>query len=150
VSWNVSRETDSCTNDIDERYVFDLGLGAATDDGGRDSLTLLVFQTAGPDIDASAATPVLVERIPPEGQGVTITTTVQVGHVCFAALVRDLTLKVSTSGAPVCVDTVSPPFFYSCDVSPGPQSTSAACAALIALAIAAVASRRRASRRTVA
>ncbi len=147
VSWNVSRQTDSCTNDIDERYVFNLGLGAAADDGGRDSLTLLVFQTAGPEVDANAATPVLVQRIPPDGQGVTITTTVQVGHVCFAAIVRDLTMKVSTSGAPVCVDTVSPPFFYSCALSPGRPSTSDA-AALIALALAAVGAGRRASRST--
>jgi hypothetical protein len=145
VSWNVSRETDSCTNDIDQRYVFNLGLGAAADDGGRDFLTLLVFQTAGPDVDADAATPILVQPIPPEGQGVTVTTDVQVGHVCFAAIVRDLTMKVSTSGPPVCVDTVSPPFFYSCDLSRGRGSDSAA---LVALALATMASVRRTSKKT--
>jgi hypothetical protein len=144
VSWNVSRQTDSCTNDIDQRYVFDLGLGAAADDGGRDSLTLLVFQTAGPGVDANASTPVLVQLIPPDGQGVTVTTNEQVGHVCFAAIVRDLTMKVSTSGPPVCVDTVSSPFFYSCGVSRGGARGSAG---LVGLALVTLAAGRRASRR---
>jgi hypothetical protein len=145
VSWNVSRQSDSCNSDIDQRYVFNLGLGAAADDGGRDFLTVLVFQTAGPDIDADAATTVLVQPIPPEGQGVTVTTDVQVGHVCFAAIVRDLTMKVSTSGAPVCVDTVSPPFFYSCGVGRGRAPRPAG---LVAVALAALASTRRMSTRT--
>jgi hypothetical protein len=114
VSWDVSRQNDSCTGHIEDRYVFKLGLGAASDDGGRDSLTLLVFETEGPGVEAGSPTPILVERIPPQGAGATITSTVQVGHICFAAIVRDLTMQVSTSGAPVCVDTVSPPFFYSC------------------------------------
>jgi len=55
VSWDVSRETDSCTNRVEERYVFDLGLGAAADDGGREALTLVVFETSGPGVDASAS-----------------------------------------------------------------------------------------------
>jgi hypothetical protein len=120
VSWDVTRDKDTCTNSIDERYVFDLALGAAADDGGRDSLTLLVFQTAGPKVDAGAPTPVLVQRIPPAGQTVRVTRTVDttIGHVCFAAIVRDLTMKVSTSGTEKCVDTVTPPFFYGCGVAP--------------------------------
>ncbi len=136
VSWDVSRETDSCTSRIEERYVFDLGLGAAADDGGRDSLTLLVFQTSGPGVDASSPAPVLVRRIPPVGAGVTITSTVQVGHVCYAAIVQDLASHVSTSGAaPVCVDTVAPPFFYGCDVARGgrPGGAELLCAAVLAL-----------------
>jgi hypothetical protein len=145
ISWNVSRETDSCTNDVDQRYVFNLGLGAAADDGGRDFLTLLVFQTAGPGVDADASTPVLVQPVPPERQGVTVTTDVQVGHVCFAAIVRDLTMKVSTSGPPVCVDTVSPPFFYSCALPRGRASGSAT---LVALVLATMASVRRTAKRT--
>jgi hypothetical protein len=147
VSWDVSRENDPCTGSIEERYVFHLALGAAADDGGRGSLTLLVFQTSGPGIDASAPSPVLVQRLPPEGQGATIKSKVQVGHVCFAAIVRDLTMKVSTSGAPVCVDTVAPPFFYACDASPGRGSGSVAA---IAAALAAFAAMRRASRRRAA
>jgi hypothetical protein len=120
VSWDVTRERDSCTNSLDERYVFDLTLGAAADDGGRDSLTLLVFQTQGPKVDAGTPTRVLVRRIPPAGQTARVTSTVDraIGHVCFAAIVQDLTLKVSTTSAEKCVDTVTAPFFYSCAVAP--------------------------------
>ena len=42
------RQTNDCTDSIEERFVFDLDLGAATDDGGRDGLTLMLFQTSGP------------------------------------------------------------------------------------------------------
>jgi hypothetical protein len=145
VSWDVSRDNDSCTGHIEDRYVFSLGLGAASDDGGRDSLTLLVFETEGPGVEAGSPTPVLVQRIPPEGQGATVTSTVQVGHICFAALVRDLTMKVSTSGAPVCVDTVSTPFFYSCRAAPAERHTGHG--ALAAVAVAGSAAARRVSRR---
>ncbi len=119
VSWDVSRDHDPCTGRVEERYVFDLALGDAADDGGRDSLSLVVFETSGPGIDASAPQPLLVQRIPPAGQSVRITSTDLVGHVCFAAIVQDLTGKASTSGAPMCVDTVAPPFFYSCALGAG-------------------------------
>jgi hypothetical protein len=144
LSWNVSRESDPCNSDIDQRYVFNLGLGAAADDGGRDSLTLLVFQTSGPMVDARAPSLVLVQGIPPEGQGVDVTTDVTVGHICFTAIVRDLTLKPSMSGPQVCVDTVSPPFFYGCGISPahGARGVGA-----VAFAAAAFALTRRARRR---
>jgi hypothetical protein len=138
ISWDVSRTNDSCSNSIDERYVFDLGLGDAADDGGRDSLTLIVFQTSGPTLEASARTQVLAQRIPPIGQHVTVTRTIgdAVGHICFAAIVRDLTLKASYSGAPVCVDTVAPPFFYGCGVAPARTDSDAGAAALGLLALA--------------
>ena len=145
VSWDISRADDSCTSSIDQRYVFSLGLGTAVGDaspGSRDWLTLLVFQTSGPTVDGSVPAPVLVERIPPEGQSAQVTTTVGggVGHICFTAIVRDLTLKTSTSASPVCVDTVKPPFFYGCALAPagraGPEPTLplagvAACAAAL-------------------
>jgi len=119
VSWDVSRNSDPCNGAIDQRYVFDLALGTAASDAGRDSLTLLVFQTSGPAVEAGTPAPVLVQRIPPEGQAVQVSSAIgdAVGHICFAAIVRDLTLKASTSGSPVCVDTVAPPFFYGCGVT---------------------------------
>jgi len=147
VSWDVSRSTDPCNSSIDQRYVFDLALGTAADDGGRDSLALLVFQTSGPTVDARAPAPVLAERIPPQGQAAQVTTTVAsgVGHICFAAIVRDLTLKTSTSGLPVCVDTVAPPFFYGCAAAPprGARGVEG-----IAFCAAGVAAARRARRRS--
>jgi len=149
ITWDVSRERDSCTGSVDERYVFDLTLGPAADDGGRDSLALLVFQTAGPDVDAMAPTPILVQRVPPAGQTVRVSRTVAttLGHVCFAAIVRDLTMKVSTSGPAACVDTVTPPFFYGCAASgtagrAGWRAASAASALLLG-ALALRAGRRR-------
>jgi hypothetical protein len=146
VTWDVSRNSDSCTGSIDQRYVFTLGLGTATEDGGRDSLTLLVFQTSGSTVDASAPAPVLVQRIPPSGQTAQVTTTLGsgLGHICFAAIVRDLTLKASTSGSPVCVDTVEPPFFYGCGAAPG-RSTHGG---LVALSVAAFALSQRKRRRS--
>jgi hypothetical protein len=146
VTWDVSRNSDSCTGSIDQRYVFTLGLGTAADDGGRDSLTLLVFQTSGATVDASAPTPVLVQRIPPSGQTAQVTTTLGsgLGHICFAAIVRDLTLKASTSGSPVCVDTVEPPFFYGCEAAPG----RGAHGGLVAFSVAALALSRRKRRRS--
>ena len=136
IAWDVSRTNDSCTNSVDERYTFDLGLGAASDDGGRDSLTVLVFQTSGPTVDASVL--VQVQRIPPAGQHLHVVRSIgdAVGHVCFAAIVRDLTLKQSTSGSPVCVDTVAPPFFYGCSAGDARSGSQAAwLAALAALAL---------------
>jgi MYXO-CTERM domain-containing protein len=138
ISWDVSRTQDSCTSAIDERYVFDLGIGDAADDGGRDSLTLIVFQTSGPTLEASARTQVLAQRIPPPGQHVQVTSSIgnAVGHICFAAIVRDLTLKVSFSGAPLCVDTVAPPFFYGCGVAPAKAGSDTGVAAMGLLAVA--------------
>jgi hypothetical protein len=146
VSWDVSRDTDSCTNDVEERYVFNLGLGEAADDGGRDSLTLVVFETSGPGLDGSAPRPLLVQRIPPAGQGVSITSTDLVGHVCFAAIVTDLTQQASTSGPPVCADTIAPPFFYSCSVLTGRRSAGSVPLASLAL-LGIAAGRRRNQRR---
>ena len=121
MSWDVSRDSDSCTNSVEQRYVFSLALAPAADDGGRDSLTLLVFQTSGPALEGGTPAQALVERIPPTGQSAQVATTIGsgVGHICFTAIVRDLTLKTSPSGPPVCVDTVAPPFFYGCGVLTG-------------------------------
>ncbi len=78
-----------------------------------------MFQTFGPGLDAPA--PVEVRAIPP-GNTVRVTRTVDetTGHVCFAALVRDLTGKTSASAdRTVCADTIKPPFFYGCRVAGG-------------------------------
>jgi MYXO-CTERM domain-containing protein len=76
-----------------------------------------------------------------------VTSTDLVGHVCFAAIVQDLTGKVSTSGAPVCVDTVAPPFFYSCGVGAGgkPYGAGALIAAAMLVLLVMRRSRERAS-----
>ena len=68
VDWDFERENDDCTDRIEERFVFDLDLGAAEDDGGRDSLSLVVFQTQGPTIAPDAPQPIHVGHFPAPGR----------------------------------------------------------------------------------
>ncbi len=138
LEWDVLRETDPCTDAQEERYVFDLELPGAEDDGGRDSLTLLVFQTRGPDVDPGAPKPVSVGRLPAAGRSVRIPQPIDrgIGQMCFAAVVRDLTGKVSGGGnREQCVETVEPPFFYGCAIARprGGSPASAIAASLLAL-----------------
>ncbi len=129
LDWDVDRERDDCTDNLEDRYTFDFELGAADDDGGRDSLMLVVFQTRGPHVSSDAPEPVLVRRMPKAGAGVRVTRTLDdgVGDVCFAAIARDLTGKASASGAKeICTTTVAPPFFYGCSLASAlPRSTGA-------------------------
>ena len=144
VDWDVGREKDECTDSLEERYTFQFDLGAASDDGGRDSLMLVVFQTQGPHIASDAPEPILLRRLPGPGQTVPFVTTVGegVGDVCFAAVVRDLTGKASASGAKeVCTTTVEPPFFNGCSTRSG--SPAPAGAVLLFVALAALGTRRR-------
>jgi hypothetical protein len=78
---------------------------------------LTVFQTSGPDLSAGAAPQPVHTQLMPEDDRVRVSRAVDdsVGHICFAAIVRDLTGRVSSSGnEEVCTDTVQPPFFYGC------------------------------------
>jgi hypothetical protein len=69
VEWDVDRERDDCTDSLEERFIFDLTAGSASDDFPGDLLTLRVFQTSGPGISsASGAEPVLVTPLPPRGK----------------------------------------------------------------------------------
>lgn len=147
IEWDSDRSLDNCADGISERYVFDLGLGAAGDDGGTASLTLVVFQTEGPKIGA-APDPVLTVTLPATKRTVRVTRTTDkaVGHVCFAAVVRDLGGRTSGgSDRQVCVTTVAPPFFRGCSTGSGPCSGGLPVATLaLALAVAVVRRRRRA------
>jgi len=146
LEWDVDRERDDCTDNLEERYLFDFELGAASDDGGRDSLTLVLFQTKGPHVPADAPQPVLIQRLPAEGGTARLSTTIGdgVGDVCFAAIVRDLTGKVSASGSrEICVETVEPPFFSGCSLGPRSRSTAGLLLLALALALGARRGRRR-------
>ncbi len=126
LDWDFVREKDDCTDSQEERFAFDLDLGARSDDGGVESLTLLVFQTRGPNIDPSAPEPVRVSRMP-SGSTVRVVRTLDdsIGDVCFAAIARDLTNKPSASGnRETCVTTVAPPFFEGCSTAPARRSGS--------------------------
>ncbi|MFO0571009.1 MAG: hypothetical protein U0263_35570 [Polyangiaceae bacterium] len=138
LSWDVDRERDDCTDSLEDRYVFDFDLADASDDGGRESLMVVVFQTRGPHVKSSAPEPISVQRMP-EGNRVRVTRTLDDGEgdVCFAAVTRDLTGKVSASGAEeVCTTTVAPPFFNGCALASAPTESRGAAAWVAALGAA--------------
>jgi MYXO-CTERM domain-containing protein len=138
VRWDLERRTSDCTDEIEERFIFDVDLGAASDDGGRQELTLILFQSAGPRISGGPV-PVLTRALPAEGTParVALTGDDAIGHVCFAALVRDTTGQVSDSGSrEVCLDTTAPPFFRGCNVSGQGGGGAGALAALALLLLA--------------
>jgi MYXO-CTERM domain-containing protein len=145
VAWDLERQTNDCTKSLENRFVFTLSLAPADDDGGRANLTLVVFQTSGSGVDGGSV-PVLSTPMPEPNKSVTVKLSVgeATGHVCFAAIARDLTDKVSSSGSQtVCVDTTAPPFFRGCAVAAGPGSGAAVAAiAAVFLALAAGARRR--------
>jgi hypothetical protein len=124
IDWNVDRYDDDCTDSLEDRYIFDFDLAPASDDGGRESLTLIVFQTKGSSVDPNAPDPVLVRRIPPSGERAHLQKTIDdgAGEVCFAAITRDLTRKNSFSGAnEICTETVKPPYFEGCSLGHRPR-----------------------------
>jgi hypothetical protein len=143
IRWDLQRETDECTDSIEQRFIFDLELDAANDDGGRDGLTLIVFQTDGPGAK-DGSVPVLTRALPTTGSTVRVALPTEdaVGQVCFAALVRDTTGQVSNSAdREVCVTTTDPPFFRGCSIAtPG---TGLASLVWAGAALAAAARRRR-------
>jgi len=138
VAWDLERRVGDCSDDIEERMVFDVSLTPASDDGGRGGLTLLLFQTVGPHADGRSI-PVLSRALPAAGAAarVALATPDAVGEVCFAALVRDTTGKVSASGSEeACVVTTAPPFFNGCSVGAGGARAHAVVALALALAVA--------------
>lgn len=133
LDWDVDRYDDECTDSLEDRYVFDFELAPASDDGGRESLTLLVFQTKGENVDPNAPDPVLVRRIPPSGERAHLTKTIDdgAGEVCFAAITRDLTGKTSSGANEICTETVKPPFFEGCSIGHRGSSRSALVFAIV-------------------
>jgi len=119
VDWDVERSNDDCTGSAEDRFLFDIGLSAASDDAKNDLLTLVVFQTAGSDVLSGSPQPVLVQRFPESGSTAQVRRSIDSakGKVCFAALVRDSVGQISSSAEhEVCTKTVKPPFFYGCTI----------------------------------
>jgi hypothetical protein len=122
VSWDAQRERDDCTSSLEDRFAFDLEAGKATDDSGTESLALVIFQTKGPRVDQSGTREqVQTSPLPKKGETVRVNLPIAdaEGNVCFAALVRDLTGKVSSADREACTHTTAPPFFYGCSVARG-------------------------------
>ncbi|HVZ71012.1 MAG TPA: hypothetical protein VHJ20_01445 [Polyangia bacterium] len=145
VRWDLERAHNDCTDALENRFVFDLDLAPADDDGGRGGLSLVVFQTAGALSDGGSV-PVLTEAMPAAGKGATVKLPVAdaTGHVCFSALARDLTDKTSNGASHVvCADTTAPPFFRGCAIA-GRDAGSGAGASLLVLGAVLIARARRA------
>lgn len=142
ISWDFTRTHDECTDDLVDRFVFDITLGPVSDDGGTSGLTLMLFQTEGPLV-GSTPTPIPARAWPQDGSlvQVRLAKDVAVGEVCFAGIARDTTGALSNSGdVETCVHTTDPPFFRGCAVA-GPSGGNDA--RFVALAIAALVLRRR-------
>jgi hypothetical protein len=115
LDWNWTRKNDPCTDDIQDRYAFLLTPGGATDDGGLDALSVLVFQTRGPGITDPRL--VHIAAMPRAGKAISVPLGSQqsVGSICFTALVRDSQLRTSNANTPpLCVTTTEAPYFVGC------------------------------------
>lgn len=119
IDWDLSRERDPCLDRLEDRFVFRLSVGAATDDAGEELLTLLVFQTRDPTAPQRAEPiQVALQPFPASGSVELRRPATESGVTCFAAVVQDLRGGVSGGGErEVCVTTQSPPFFDGCAVS---------------------------------
>jgi hypothetical protein len=152
VDWDFGRTHDECTDDLVDRFVFNIVLGPASDDGGTSGLTLMLFQTEGPQV-MSTPTPI-PPRAWPQGDSakamhveVKLAKEAGVGEVCFAGIVRDTSGALSNSGdIETCVQTTDPPFFRGCGVAGGGTHTRGAAAPFFALLITMLARRRRTRR----
>lgn len=115
VNYDLEREFDDCTDSNVDRFVFTVDLAPASDDGGKESLSIIILQTQGPRVDEPV--PVRVAPAPANNRlEVRLPVDDAVGNVCFAALARDLRPdSIPTGGnARACVYVVEPPFFYGC------------------------------------
>ncbi len=120
LAWDWVRENDDCTDKMEDRLAFDVSLAEASDDGGRDSLTLVLSQTQGPLL-ATGPRQIYIGSMPSAGKPAHASLAVDsaVGRICFAALVRDLTDKISGGGdREACAQTTRPPFFNGCAFAP--------------------------------
>lgn len=119
LSWDLERTSDDCVDGLVERFVFDLDLGPVSDDGGTGGLTLMLFQTSGPEVHGMP-TPIPARAWPTDATHaqVKLATDVSVGEICFAGIARDTAGHRSSSGSVVaCVQTTAPPFFNGCGVA---------------------------------
>jgi MYXO-CTERM domain-containing protein len=150
VTWDLERKNNTCTKSIEDRMVFELSLAPAADDGGRDGLRLVIFQTSGSGVDVDAGSvPVQTMAMPAVGKTAEVKLPVSdaTGHVCFAAIARDLTGKISNGGShAACVDTIAPPFFRGCAVATGASRADRGVGLVLLAAGLALARRRRRAR----
>lgn len=117
IDWDLARDEDPCSDQLEDRFVFTLGLGEASDDADTELLSVLVFQTQQPG-SSSGPTQVALRGFPENGKLELRRPADDAGSTCFAAVVQDLIGNVSDGGdREVCVKTKSPPFFDGCSVA---------------------------------
>lgn len=146
IDWDLSREEDPCTETLEDRFWFELGVGSASDDLSPELLALVVFETRGGN-KTSGSAPEQIAVVPFPAKGSVRVERQAIGDekVCFAAVTRDLVNRVSGGGdEQVCVETTAPPFFDGCSF--GGRSKPGGAGALV-LAVALIALGRRGGRR---
>jgi hypothetical protein len=139
LEWDLVQVKDECTDELEPRFRFDFELAPSSDDSSRDSLALLLFQTRGRAVQDGA--PRLLRQLSvPEDAKTRLDLTVgeSSGHVCFAAVVRDLVGRISPTGSDEhCVVTTAPPFFYGCQMlARAPQTSGLVGYALLCVLVA--------------
>jgi hypothetical protein len=119
IDWDLARDRDPCLDKLDDRFVFKLEVGAASDDLGSDLLQLVVFQTKDPTRPKQAdPTEIALLALPAHGSVEVRRPASNAGSTCFAAVVQDLLGNVSGGGErEVCIKTRKPPFFEGCAVA---------------------------------
>jgi hypothetical protein len=151
IDWDLSRAHDDCTDRLENRFVFRLRVGTASDDAGADLLMLRVFQTKDPyDPTLTTPRPVAISNWSEDGTVEVRRPAGKAGDTCFAALSQDMVGNVSGGTEhELCVKTQKPPFFDGCSVLPrDPGSPGRALFILLAaLGSGAAARGRRAKRR---
>jgi hypothetical protein len=120
IDWDLARDRDPCLDRLEDRFVFDLELGDASDDAGTELLQILVFETVDPASPAQTGpSKVALRAFPQEGRLEVRRPARKAGRTCFAAVVQDLAGNVSGGGeVEVCTQTKRPPFFDGCALSP--------------------------------
>jgi MYXO-CTERM domain-containing protein len=135
VTWDLVRERDQCTDAIEDRYVFDFELGAASDDQDPGHLAVLVFETEHPRSGPSTPPEQLgIYPMPEDGKLRVKRPARRSGKSCFAAVTRDLVGFVSAGGnAEVCAETIEPPWFEGCSVAGGSSRSGSGALGLLGL-----------------
>ena len=116
LDWELVHPRDACTDEREPRYRFTFHLGSASDDGGRENLALLLFQSVGPLLDTDTPRVISLGALPPDGVAkLDLPEDEGRGDVCFSVLTRDLLGRISaTASDEHCVKTAAAPFFYGC------------------------------------
>jgi hypothetical protein len=133
IAWDLSRDRDPCLDELDDRFVFELTLGSASDDAGVELLAVQIFATQDPAAESDEPTRVALRAFPESGKLEVRRAADDAGQTCFAAVVQDLLGNVSGGGErEVCIKTKEPPFFDGCSVAAVGGGTSAELLLLLA------------------